>query len=159
MYTEYNVYTACFRSYRQTDIISSHHTHGLESIPDSSEHHSEHRAAAAAVRGGGTIHFQLSAHNHQQDQEHQQADKPVKDTATQPLAQVTEPAPVVLYNGPECYVKPKAKSNLQIIRNAICAVCLAGVVNMSLKQKILVVRILTPHPGSPNQRPQRLHNR
>ena len=43
------------------------------------------------------------------------------------------------HNGPECYVRPQAKSNRKIISNAICHVCLAGEVNMSLKQRALAV--------------------
>lgn len=43
------------------------------------------------------------------------------------------------HNGPNCYVKPPAKSNKKLIRNALCSVCLAGNVNLSAKQRALAV--------------------
>ena len=53
----------------------------------------------------------------------------------------TEPSsPFILHNGPECYVKPSAKSNRKIIRNALCHVCLAGDVNASTKLLALKVK-------------------
>ena len=104
--------------------------HGLEAIPNTTEHR-------AATIKGSTIHFQLSTH------EPLQAPAPQEQADTNAQAQPSADLGVVCsYNGPGCYIKPKAKSNLQIIRNAICTVCLAGDVNMSLKQKILVVRVL-----------------
>lgn len=56
----------------------------------------------------------------------------------------TKSATFLEYSGPNCYIKPKAKTNLQIIRNAICAVCLAGDVNNSLKQNVLKVHLQIP---------------
>lgn len=50
-----------------------------------------------------------------------------------------EPSAVQLYTGPGCYVKPKAKSNMKIVINAISNVCLAGEVNLSLKKIVLAV--------------------
>lgn len=50
-----------------------------------------------------------------------------------------------MYSGPDCYIKPKGKSNLKIIRNAICSVCLAGEVNTPLKLKTLAVRTQIEH--------------
>lgn len=115
---------------RQTDVINNHHTHGLHAIPDNSE------------TEGGIIHFQLSTHLQDEEMQPEQQAERLEETATlpPPTRDLLPGPPAYLYNGPECYIKPKSKSNLQIIRNAICAVCLAGAVNMSLKQKILVVR-------------------
>jgi hypothetical protein len=48
-----------------------------------------------------------------------------------------QPSSFITHNGPECYVKPPAKSNRQLIKNAICHVCLAGDVNLSSKQRAL----------------------
>lgn len=45
-----------------------------------------------------------------------------------------------VYSGPDCYIKPKGKSNLKIIRNAISTVCLAGAVNTTLMLRTLAVR-------------------
>lgn len=128
---------------RKTDVINNHQPHSLDAIPSNTEHH------AATVRAG-TIHFQLSAHNNPQPPYQQQEDKPVaeeaeEDTGSQAQAPLSPSLSVGAYSGPDCYVKPKGKSNLQIIRNAICAVCLAGTVNMSLKQKTLVVSVYHLH--------------
>lgn len=49
------------------------------------------------------------------------------------------PSSFIMHNGPDCYVKPSSKSNRQLIRNAICHVCLAGDVNLSTKQQALRV--------------------
>ena len=55
------------------------------------------------------------------------------------LQQRAMAADFLSHNGPECYVKPQAKSNRRIIRNALCHVCLAGEVNMTVKQRALAV--------------------
>ena len=83
---------------------------------------------------GATIRFQLSAQHSPQGESQQ----PAAQGATAELP-VLEPAAVHVYSGPGCYVKPKGKTNLKIIRNALCAVCLAGEVNLTLKQKTLYV--------------------
>ncbi len=49
------------------------------------------------------------------------------------------------YSGPNCYTKPKTKTNLQIVRNAICSVCLAGEVNNPIKESIVKVKLLTSY--------------
>ena len=46
------------------------------------------------------------------------------------------------HNGPECYTRPKTKSNKKIIRNAVCHVCLAGEANVSAKQRALAVSLV-----------------
>jgi len=43
------------------------------------------------------------------------------------------------HDGPECYIKPQAKSNKRLIKNALCHVCLAGEANMTVKQRALAV--------------------
>ena len=117
---------------RHKDVVKSHSPHGLDDIPTSDP---------AMNAKADTIHFQLSSH----------APAETMSTSGQQLgwqapvvAQATgveaSGSAVHVYSGPECYVKPKAKSNLKIIRNAICAVCLAGEVNLSMKQKTLYVR-------------------
>ena len=53
------------------------------------------------------------------------------------------------HDGPECYVRPKIKSNRKIIKNAISYVCLAGEVNMSLKQRALDVSTYKNHTHEP----------
>ncbi len=75
-----------------------------------------------------TIHFKLSAFDKQEPK--------LENPRTR---QSPEPFSAQSYSGPVCYVKPKTKSNIKIIRNAICAVCLAGEVNLLLKQKTLYV--------------------
>ena len=55
------------------------------------------------------------------------------------LQQRATAADFLTHNGPECYIKPQAKSNRRIIRNALCHVCLAGEVNMTVKQRALAV--------------------
>ena len=94
------------------------------------------------AREAGTIHFQFSHHQHA-------AERRVEGSTASSVQgevvggagglMVLEGGSVSEYKGPECYIKPKSKSNLKIIRNAICSVCLAGEVNMSLKQKTLAV--------------------
>ena len=55
-------------------------------------------------------------------------------------ARSTEPlSPFIVHDGPECYVRPSAKSNRKLIRNALCHVCLAGEVNFSAKELALKV--------------------
>ena len=49
----------------------------------------------------------------------------------------SEPTPFITHTGPNCYVKPSAKSNCN--RNALCHVCLAGDVNVPAKQRALSV--------------------
>ena len=42
-------------------------------------------------------------------------------------------------SGPQCYVQPQLKSNKKLIKNALCHACLAGEVNVSIKQRALTV--------------------
>lgn len=118
-----NLYISDSSLHRKADVITSHHNHihGLDDIPKN--------------EGGAldTIHFQLS---------HQQEDRRPPTQEEKALQQQLLAASLIhAYSGPQCYVKPKAKSNVKIVRNAICAVCLAGEVNMSLKQKTLAVSV------------------
>lgn len=74
----------------------------------------------------GTLHFKLSnMGNHH--------------PSPSDLQQRTTAADFLTHNGPECYIKPQTKSNRRIIRNALCHVCLAGEVNMTVKQRALAV--------------------
>lgn len=50
-----------------------------------------------------------------------------------------QPSPFIIHNGPDCYVKPTAKSNRKLIRNALSHVCLAGDVNLPVQQRALTV--------------------
>ena len=43
------------------------------------------------------------------------------------------------HNGPERNLKPAAKSNRKLIKNALCHVCLAGEVNLATKHNALSV--------------------
>jgi hypothetical protein len=54
-------------------------------------------------------------------------------------AESESPPPFISHNGPMCYVKPFAKSNRKLIRNAICHVCLAGDVDLPAKKLALSV--------------------
>lgn len=72
------------------------------------------------------------------------SDKPsAKPTShpSSPLHTFSSPrsSPFLTHNGPNCYVKPSAKSNRKIIRNALCHVCLAGDVNLSAKKLAISV--------------------
>lgn len=127
---------------RQKDVVRSHTAHGLDDVPTSSP--------AVNVKAD-TIHFQLSSHALGpaetvpiSDQQMGWQDPAVVQTTGM---EASASATVHVYSGPECYVKPKAKSNLKIVRNAICAVCLAGEVNLSMKQKILYVRTYVSSNG------------
>lgn len=41
------------------------------------------------------------------------------------------------HDGPQCYIQPQLKSNKKLIKNALCHVCLAGEVNVTIKQRAL----------------------
>ena len=100
----------------------------------------------------GSIHFQLEENHRyiyqyrlfccfhrtiQSTQTHQNEQHLTNDT--QQVAQVFG----FVYTGTvPSYIQPKLKSNVKIIRNAICSVCLAGEVNMSLKHKTLDVSFI-----------------
>ena len=88
--------------------------------------------------GQGTIHFQFSGHAQSQNQGQDQGQEQSQQQAASVAVSETL-STVHLYNGPDCYVQPKGKSNLKIIKNAVCSVCLAGDVNLTLKQKTLYV--------------------
>ena len=97
--------------------------------------------------GGDTLHFTLSTHNlPQQDPQLHPADTSVNHQHTASATPTPTPTHSRLseylnHNGPECYVKPQVKSNKKIIKNALCYVCLAGEVNVSLKQRAIAVSV------------------
>lgn len=106
---------------------------------------------------GDTLHFKLSSHDlHQEESSPQIHSRPTSSNTVsqqQSAAAVPSPTPTpahsrqyLNYNGPDLYVKPQSKSNKKIIKNALCHVCLAGEVNLSLKQRALAVSTLfLPH--------------
>ena len=104
---------------------------GLDDYPAINEHTSE----------ASTIRFQFSNQHvvEQQVEGSTTASSVQGDLPAAGSGLLLEGGHLSEYRGPECYIKPKSKSNLKIIRNAICSVCLAGEVNMSLKEKTLAV--------------------
>ena len=81
-----------------------------------------------------TLHFKLSS---QLNERHHHSSK---DSSTSPqLMGAAAAADFLTHDGPECYVKPLAKSNKRLVRNALCHVCLAGEANMTVKQRALAV--------------------
>ena len=84
-----------------------------------------------------TIHFVLSSH------QLPQASAPCSATTsparTTSEASTSRQSDYLIHNGPECYIKPQIKSNKKIIKNALCHVCLAGEVNLTIKQRALEV--------------------
>lgn len=109
-------------------------------------------AVASTPANGDTVHFKLSSHDlHQGENSPQIHSRPSSsNTTTQQHTAAAIPSPTLTpahsrqsqylnYNGPDVYVKPQSKSNKKIIKNALCHVCLAGEVNLSLKQRALAV--------------------
>ena len=95
-------------------------------------------ATAAATGEGYTLHLNLSSCDLRVPQEedhqtHSETGNQHAHPAISTSSKLTE------YKGPECYVKPQTKSNKKIIKNALCYVCLAGEVNLSLKQRAIAV--------------------
>ena len=110
---------------------------------------------ASVPADGETLHFKLSSHDlHQGDNSPQMPSRSSNNNATaqqHTAASIPSPTPTpahsrqsqyLNYNGPDVYVKPQSKSNKKIIKNALCHVCLAGEVNLSLKQRALAVSII-----------------
>lgn len=109
-------------------------------------------ALTAIPANGDTLHFKLSSHDlHEGENSPQIHSRPSSSNSTtqqHTVAAVPSPNPTpahsrqshyMNYNGPDVYVKPQSKSNKKIIKNALCHVCLAGEVNLSLKQRALAV--------------------
>ena len=112
-------------------------------------------ALTAVPADGDTLHFKLSSHDlHQLGENPQQLlSRPSSSSTTShqhipgsltptPTPSHTRLSEYLNHNGPECYVKPQSKSNKKIIKNALCHVCLAGEVNVSLKQRALAVSVM-----------------
>ena len=98
------------------------------------------------ARDPSTIHFQFSNHRERERRAEGSTTSSVQGDLASGSGMLMDSASVGEYKGPECYIKPKSKSNLKIIKNAICSVCLAGEVNLSLKQKTLAVSSVIKFP-------------
>lgn len=79
------------------------------------------------------IHYQLS-----QQQQPTAEEERVQASSTD-LPTLSRQSDYLSHNGPGCYVRPQAKSNKKLIKNALCYVCLAGQANLPLKQRALAV--------------------